>query len=715
MIKLNNISGVGNLYLSADLAIKKNQKFTYYITLLSLTYLLTNTAMAVPVAGGSLDPLTIPKYVSPLVIPPEMPKSVTDTAVDYQIGVRQFKQQILPMGFPATKVWSYGSMDHPETFNYPAFTVEVTANTTTKVKWVNDLVKKNGKYLPHLFPVDQTLHWANPAAKGCQDGTNRTDCAGTKKKPYRGPVPIVTHVHGAHVGPESDGYPEAWWLPDAINIPKRYAKRGSNWGQAAGFAPVLGQAVFQYPNDQPEATLWYHDHSLGITRLNVYAGPAGFWLIRDPAGQEVGLNLPSPAPKVGDAAGTLYYEIPMVIQDRSFNKNGSLFYPKNRAFFEGVRKGKLKIQFAPKSDVAPIWNPEAFFNVMVVNGVAWPFQDVDQTRYRLRLLNGSNSRFLNLSLQVVDGNGQPTGQEIPMFQIGSDQGLLSDVVKVETGSFTTYDTETGNMIVEAAPDPAQAMLLAPGERADVIVDFSGFAEGTRVRMINTAPDAPFGGFPAIPADLQTSGQVMEFVVGPNAGPVFADPTQLILEDIIPLVPDAPVRELSLNEEESHIVCVKIRPNGTIKQIRKVKPGPTFVADCAAVGGVPFAPTAALLGTMTAGVAAPLLWANAITENPALDSTEEWAISNLTVDSHPIHLHLVKFQVVGRGLPGGQINPALPNEQGWKDTVIAYPGEVTRIRAKFDVPGLYVWHCHILEHEDNEMMRPLCVGGNCPAI
>jgi FtsP/CotA-like multicopper oxidase with cupredoxin domain len=683
--------------------------------LYSISLLMFGASVAAPVPGGSLDPTTIPKYVSPLVIPPEMPKSTTDMTVDYQIAVQQFQQQILPAGFPATTVWSYGSADDPASFNYPAFTVEASANLPTKVKWINNLKDAAGNFLPHLFAVDQTLHWANPTGVGCKDGTARTDCAGTNPLPYSGPVPIVTHVHGAHVGPESDGYPEAWWLPDALNIPAGYVSQGSNWGQAGGFLPVPGQAVFQYPNDQSETTLWYHDHSLGMTRLNVYAGPAGFWLVRDPAGQEVALNLPGPAPKIGDAPGVKYYEIPIVIQDRSFNADGSLFYPNNRAFFEGVNPNKLKIDFAPLSDISPIWNPEAFFNVMVVNGVAWPFQDVDQGRYRLRLLNGSNSRFLNLSLQVVDVAGVPTGQEIPFYQIGSDQGLLPDVVMVQTGTFTVYDDETGAIVSSQAPDPMQALLMAPAERADVIVDFTGLPAGTRVRMVNTAPDAPFGGFPDIPADPLTSGQVMEFVVGAVAGPVFVDPTNLPLNDVVSLVPDAPVREVSLNEEESLSVCVTVSPAGKIKQVSKVLPGPTFLADCTAAGGLPFAPKAAVLGTMAAGVSTPMLWSNPITESPALNSTEEWAINNLTVDSHPIHVHLVKFQVVGRGLPGGAVNPPLPNEQGWKDTVIAYPGEVTHIRATFDVPGLYVWHCHIVEHEDNEMMRPMCVGGNCPPI
>ncbi len=416
-------------------------KFLITIIFTGATLTASNT-FAAPLPGGTLDPTTIPKYISPLVIPPAMPKSSSDPAVDYQIALRQFQQQILPSGFPATTVWGdgYGSLDHPGTmaqggtFNSPAFTVEAISNTTTNVKWINDLVDANGNFLPHLFAVDQTLHWANPSAQGCKDGTNRTDCTGTDPTAYTGPVPIITHVHGAHVGAESDGFPEAWHLPNALNTPIGFATQGTRWGQAPGFLIVTGQAVFQYPNDQAESTLWFHDHTLGLTRLNVYAGSAGFWLLRDPLGQEAGLNLPGPAPRLGDVPGTQYYEIPIVIQDRSFNADGSLFYPDNRAFFEGVTPNKLKIDFAPTSNIAPIWNPEAFFNVMVANGVAWPYQNVDQARYRLRLLNGSNSRFLNLSLIVVS-------QEIPFYQIGAEQGLLYDVVRIQTGTYTIYDTE----------------------------------------------------------------------------------------------------------------------------------------------------------------------------------------------------------------------------------------------------------------------------------
>ncbi len=239
---------------------------------LILCVLLAGVANAAPVPGGTLDPTSIPKWTQPMVIPPEMPQSAPNY---YEIAMRQFQEQILPPPFKMTTVWGYGSVNNPSTFNSPAFTIEAKAGVPTTVKWINQLVDANGDYLPSLFAVDQTLHWANPP--GGPAGTNMN---GTSQAPYTGPVPMVTHVHGAHVTPESDGNPEAWWLPGAKNIPAGFATRGSGWDQIAGVADEQGAATFQYPNDQAAATLWYHDHALGMTRTNVYAGPAGFYLVR---------------------------------------------------------------------------------------------------------------------------------------------------------------------------------------------------------------------------------------------------------------------------------------------------------------------------------------------------------------------------------------------------------------------------------------------------
>ena len=232
-----------------------------------------------PVAGGSLDPATIPKFQEPLVIPPAMPRtgvlSGKGKQVDYyEIAVKQFEQYILPMGWSQTNaigpttVWSYGSMVDPRpvaeggTLNYPALTIEANQNRPVRVKWINGLVDANGNYLPHLFAVDQTLHWANPAG-----GPGGTDSHGMDGMPYTGPVPIVTHVHGAHTTEDSDGYPEAWYLPAADNIPAGYATRrvllravqaggrgqtGSGVGARLGRVPVperpaAGHAVVPRP------------------------------------------------------------------------------------------------------------------------------------------------------------------------------------------------------------------------------------------------------------------------------------------------------------------------------------------------------------------------------------------------------------------------------------------------------------------------------------
>ncbi|MHB8846709.1 MAG: FG-GAP-like repeat-containing protein [Nitrospirota bacterium] len=745
-------------------------------------------AQALP--GGTLDPLAIPKYVTPLVIPPEMPKSTTSPApaANYDIAVRQFKQQILPGGiwgsvfsdptsttggtigpFPATTVWSYGRAEDPipdssgiggaagvapamnSSFNYPAFTVEAATMQQTSVRWINDLVDSAGNYLPHLFNVDQTLHWANPPKANCVMMPDmRTDCETAVAAPYTGPVPLVTHLHGAHVQPHSDGYPEAWWLPGAPGtkgIPATYAERGTHFTQADNTNTVPGSAFYSYENTQPATTLWYHDHALGMTRLNVYAGPAGFWLIRGGA-NDLASGLPGPAPKasVGDpnfnaAVRAAIREVPLAIQDRSFNSDGSLFYPADRSFFDGFTGPYIGGAGTPTgpSDISGIWNPEAFFNTMVVNGTTWPKYEVAPARYRLRLLNGCNSRTLNLSLSTVTSLGTDSmpgtaddvlGTEVPFYQIGAEQGFLPQVVKIQTGQYTVLPGDGSIPASVAAPDPSQALLMMPAERADVIVDFTGLPNGTRIRMINTAPDAPFGGFPDVAADPLTTGQVMDFVVND----LLSQPTDtattpvenLVLPAEAPLGAATNTRQLSLNELMSDQVCVRVDAvTGAITFLFSRAAGdPTFMADCAAAPGEPMGPRQARMGIVTTSganlIAVSKKWGDGITETPFLNSTEIWELYNTTADAHPVHVHLVAFEVVNRQnldpnaliqgnlvVTGPTITPN-PNEMGYKDTVVAFPGQVTRIKAKFDIAGLYVWHCHIVEHEDNEMMRPFIV-------
>lgn len=628
--------------------------------------------------GGSLDPTLVPKYELPLVIPPAMPglkkvKQKMDKNIDYyEIAVRQFRQQILPPSYPTTTVWSYGSIHHPWTFNYPAFTIEAKWEKPVRVKWINDLKDPNtGNFLPHILPVDQTLHWANPPG-----GYAGRDMRGLDPNRYWGPVPMVTHVHGAHTQEESDGYPEAWYLADAADIPVGYATEGTFyedfkdkfegiWGQPW----ETGTAVFQYSNDQRATTLWYHDHSLGMTRLNVYAGPAGFYLLRG-GPDDITEGLPGPAPGPMNSAnsplpGPGIYEISIVVQDRSFEEDGSLFYPDNRAFFELLEEEQLQIPFIPEpacdgnSDISAIWNPEFFGNMIVVNGRTWPYLEVEQRRYRLRLLNGCQSRFLILKMD----------NDMPFYQIGSEGGFLP------------------------APVMLDELLIGPAERADVIVDFNDIPVDTNIVMQNIGPDEPFGGGTPgedfDPADPNTTGQVMQFRVIPSMGPdLSTPPTDLNLPAITPLGVEDNVRQLTLNEEESASVFVTEDSNGNV------------VLDCN--GSEAFAPKAALLGTLADGA---LLWSDEVTEDPNLGDTEIWEIYNFTEDAHPIHIHLIMFEVVEREDANGITRGPELWETGRKDTVIAYPGEITRIKAKFDIAGLFVWHCHILEHEDNEMMRP----------
>jgi spore coat protein A len=518
-------------------------------------------------------------------------------------------------------------------------------------------------------------------------------------------------------------------------------------------AKTPGKAYNTYSNDQPSSTLWYHDHAMGITRLNVYAASAGFWIIRENEGGETGFDeesgqkLPGPPAMLGEdpngneGVRRKIREIPLAIQPKSFYEDGSLWYPSNRQFFdemgEGVIYGSncmLDIHFRPEegADVPPIWNPEAFFNTIVVNGRTWPKFHVASERYRFRILNAADSRFLNLSLKAFTADGR---KELPFYVIGSDQSLLPYVVKVSTGIATRLNGPASSFI----PLPPQALLMGPSERYDVIVDFSELESGDEVVMENTGPDEPFAGwewdgdhYDPDPANRHTTRKVMKFIVdellnNPDGDPS-TDPEELILDSTNPggaRVLEEPdfIRSLTLNEVESTTEIIDDKEE-------------TFDG-----------PVAALLGTPE-----PKRWDDLIDVNPAHGSTETWEIKNTSEDAHPVHLHLVKFQVLDRiqnygsgteyhidgvlqesgdeedsDTPGDvaaaarAANDSLasavnPIEEGWKDTVIAYPGQTTVVKAKFDMKGLYVWHCHILAHEDNEMMLPYCVGEcgvDCP--
>jgi spore coat protein A len=656
---------------------------------------------ALPAADALLHATDIPQFVTPLLVPPAMPRAGRLTVrggrnIDYyDLAVRQFAQQILPTGLPATTVWGYGprvARNGPAIFHAPSLTIEAKHGTPVRVRWSNELredpADPASPYLPHLLPVDPTLHWANPPG-GIDGRDGRSDPAATNR-PYLGPVPMVTHVHGAaSVGDESDGYAEAWYLPRAGNLPAGYATEGTWYdffrSKAAGkgFAAPgsngwdRGSAVFQYPNSQRASTIWYHDHTLGMTRLNVYAGPAGFYIIRGGPG-DVAIDgrtgaratLPGPAPALGDPPGRAYREIPIAIQDRSFYADGSLFYPETRAYFDEIAGPYVDDPDDP-SDVPPIWNPEFFGGTIMVNGATWPHLTVERARYRLRFLNGCDSRFLILDFSDIPG--------VDVWAIGNEGGFLAEPVDLVAHN-------------------GGRLLMALAERADLIVDFTNVPTGRHV-LRNIGPDEPYpGGEPDDDfdvADRATTGRLLEFRVVPATVTDPSTPPRFLRLPAIAHLGDGPHRKLALVEQLS-----------------------TRFED---------APTAALLGTVAGDPIAgagwtPLTWMDEVTENPALGATEIWEFYNATVDAHPMHIHEALFEVVDRQAievdeqarivriaAGSTARGPEPWETGWKDTVTAYPGEVTRVKLRFEVAGQFAWHCHIVSHEDNEMMRPYRIG------
>jgi spore coat protein A len=518
----------------------------------------------------------LPSYVDPLPIPPVIRPPRSGATV--RVHMREFRQKA-HRDLPPTKLWGYNGV-------WPGPTFEVRRGQALFVHWINRLPAT------HFLPIDPSVH-------GSEEGVPQ--------------VRTVVHVHGAQVLPESDGYPDAWVTSDG--------KTGS----------VHAASPCHYPNDQEARMLWYHDHALGITRLNVYAGLAGLYTVRDD--QEDQLNLPR-----GE------FEIPLLIQDRSFNVDGSLVYP------------------VVENGTKPVWMQEFFGDTICVNGKATPHLDVEPRKYRFRLVNGSNARFYHLSLVPADAGGKLIGEPAdapPFHQIGSDGGLMP------------------------APIPLHYLIVGPGERFDLIVDFSEHP-GSNLALVNDAP-APYtrGGEP-VPAD------VMLFRVSKTltAKDISSLPEALV--PFVPLHPSRAVREriLSLTEMD--------RPSD----------GYTMIG---------------LLGGKH--------WDDPITEDPKAGSMEIWSFANATGDVHPIHTHLIRFQVLNRqpfdaktyqqtgklvftGIP---MPPESNERPAWKDTIKTYPGYITRVIQQFDLPAgtptvpgqefRYVWHCHILEHEDNEMMRP----------
>ncbi|MBO0802541.1 MAG: multicopper oxidase domain-containing protein [Nocardiopsaceae bacterium] len=594
-----------------------------------------------------LDPTTIPKYVAQLPVLPAMPPSRPGFDRDeYVIGTGRVTQQMLPSTYPATTVFGYGAIGRRGACHTPGYTLEARAGRPVQATWVNQFVDSAGHYQSPLVTVDPTLHWANPP--GGIEGRDSMPTFTSTPPPYTGPVPIVAHLHGGHTYQESDGYPEAWYLPVARNIPRGYATVGSFYEQykqeafdrwRVVWAP--GTATYVYPLDQAACTLWFHDHALGMTRTNVYPGLLGFVILRGGPNDLPPGVLPGPAPMPFDPPGKKYYEIMMVLGNKTFNADGSLYFPASRSDY-----GDTTGPWIPQTDVPPYWNPLFTGNTITVNSVVWPNLDVEPRRYRFRVLNGSNFEPFQIKI-VSDPLSARSAAVLPLWVIGSDGGFLP------------------------APVPAQALSINAAERYDIIIDFTGITPGTKLYLVNeessNQPD--------------TIGQVMQFTVVPLVSrDTSTPPDQLTLPAPAPIGTPTNVRQLS-----------------------------TVHLDSAQLGaGVIYKMS---VGTLDAnGTPNPLDWSAPITETPALNSTETWEIWNFGPQGHPIHLHLVQFRVLNRQpLGGGAIQPPPAWETGPKDTVMAIPGLITRFTARFDRAGRYVWHCHFIDHEDNDMMRPFQVG------
>lgn len=651
-----------------------------------------------------LDPRVVPKFVDPLphfagaridATVPGTPLTVEMMPVDQQAlstGTVLPNGTIVGGGAGLTHAWGYRISNGTVTQGplWPGFTVEAMRGVPLDVLYLNNL---NESYDAVNLAADQTLHWA----MGTYDAVN----------PYTGPVPAVAHLHGGEVPAWSDGGPDAWYTPG---------------GAVAGHAALTN--LLHYPNTQEPATLWFHDHALGATRLNVYAGMAAFYFLRDAA--EDALMLPGWSgdgmvqeidPVTGAPGNGPYLpEIEVAIQDRMFDQNGQLYFP----------AGAL---VAPNPAIHPFWVPEFSGDIITVNGKTWPYMSVAPRKYRFRFLNGSNARFYVLSM--------PGGPQI--FQVGTDGGLLDTPVAISK------------------------LTMGPGERADLIIDFTGL---TGTYTLKNAGRTPFPKGP--PPNGATTGQIMQFVV--NGQMVGAD-NSVVTGRAVPLeklstfagtlaagVTPVQERQLTLNEVIGAGGPLEVLVNNTKWTGASTRPYGDFQT-------IPGDPS----GT---------LYSEIVKEG----DTEVWKIINITADAHPIHLHLVQFQLVSRqafntnkylkaynaAFPGGAFiggygppmdynvnqtpaaavptiggNPditaylqgmaksAEPNEMGWKDTFIMYPGEVTTVVVRWaptdataqgvnyfdfspDGGHGYVWHCHIIDHEDNEMMRPYSVIPNGPA-
>ena len=597
----------------------------------------------------------------------------------------------------------------------------------------------------HILPVDPTI-MAGPNGLMVGDlPTNR----------------IATHLHGGLTPWFSDGTPFQWFTPTG--------KHGTSFMNVPGFPALPGTGTYYYPNDQSARLVWYHDHAIGITRLNAYAGIASAYIITDDfEGALVSSGL------LPDLIG-----IPLVIQDKGFvprnilrqDRNwrwggpGDLWYPHDyevNTFQGGAPNPKGRWDWGPTVNPPSLGTkplplpvsaiPEAFFDTIVINGGVYPKVSVPPKRTRFRLLNGSQARFYHLNLYAEDlshpGEANAGRPGPVVYQVGTEGGFLPGVVPHFNGTPIPLDASdpSGNT---ALPDGPFNLLLSPAERADVVIDFNAAPVGSTFILYNDAP-GPFpggdprndyftgdsdqtqiGGAPTtLPGHGPNTRTLLKIEVTEGTGDSMStaawlaqlntqlrtsflngDQPGLLFNDGDPSTPafpftGAPTRQLTLNEDFDEFG-------------RLIQTVGTFDQNGANNQGLP-----------TWGRA----YLDPVTENPRAGAVEVWQIMNLTADTHPIHFHLVNVQVIQRqGFQGDPNNwtyigkpiPPDPNELGWKETVRMNPGEITTVIMQFNLPNLptaamrnavsprtggkeYVWHCHILEHEEHDMMRPLIV-------
>ena len=667
-------------------------------------------------------------------IPVLTPDKRTYPGIDYyDIVAQQFTQTLHP-AIGSTRFWGYADAKKPQ-HKYLGGVIVSTSGTSVKLNVTNLLPPK------HILPVDPTTIEDEMA----DEVRGRFDR-------------ITVHQHGAIVGWTSDGGPASWFTnaknPGGFKHGSSFVNKGAN----------PGSAIYDYPNTQSARLVWYHDHAYGITRLNAYAGLASAYLITDDA--ETRMIRENILPDVpGYPLG-----VPLIIQDKSFfdpandpnypvtgAQKGDIWYPHSypnvpipsmKLPVQCGNTGRWKVSGGTPPSVSLV--PEAFFETNLVNGAPYPTLRVSPRRYRFRVLNAAQGRFYNLQWYVADrsadgitlvessdrdNNGNPirvpTNPAGPkVIQIGKEGGFLPAPVVLNDppkpiGYSLTIENDPRNGNVNR-----YNLLIAPGERADIVIDFRGF-EGQSIVLYNDAP-APFP-MGDIRNDYYVGAPNLTCIDGKTSGSPGEGPdTRIVMRFDV---------DRNGTTDEPHFEATLAALSTSLPRVFLEALPATPVADSP--------PKVKTLdesfdnhGRLIQQLGSPDVsgYLSKPVDFASPGETQVWQVYNLTGDTHPIHLHLVNIQIVKReawqfdssGKPvfplrpiPGTARPPDPNEAGWQETVRMNPGEVTTIITKFDMPsgdppsprlqreyGIkgaeFVWHCHILEHEEHDMMHALVI-------